>query len=266
MSFTFAGSMTGGAPVVRLMQVGETCYEGCLLNHSHQAADCTGYVWLADVAAQDAEDDKGIVGFVSGVHTYEGDAGFSGTTGWGNTATTRTTQAQMVANRPVGQTQVEMTVIVSNDTLVSAPLYNGAYGTAITELVVTAVNAAGTTITHTGITGIDYADDYGVAYCRSGANHGHYRTMITPGTAEQVVHVPFPYDMAVDDVYVTAGGVPGITGAQIGSTANYFNAADTLSNHFSVWLHEQNLEESGKEYYTVAFLASACGFTGFQGL
>jgi hypothetical protein len=264
MSFSFAGSMTGGSPVVRRMQVGETCYAGQLVMHSHATANCTGYCWLADVAATANEDDMGILGIVSGVHTTN-DAGWNATY-HGDTATSVTTQAQVVANSPIGQTEIEMTVIVPNDTLINGPLYNATYGTAITELVCTAISAAGTTATHAGITGIDYSDDYGVMYCRSGANRGHYRTMITPGTAAQVSHVPFPYDMAIGDIYVSGPGVPGITGLQLDADANFIDAGDTLAIFFDVWLHIQNLEETGQENYTFTFLDGPCGFKGWQAL
>lgn len=261
MSFTFAGSMTGGAPVTRKFQIGETCYTGQLVMTSHATANCPGYCWLLDVAAEANEDEHGVLGIVTGVHTIN-DAGYS-TTYHGDTATADTTKAQFVANDPVGATEIELTCIVPNDTLIKGPLYNGTYGTAITELVTTAANSAGTTITHTGITGIDYADDYGVAYCRSGANRGHYRTMVTPGTAAQIVHVPFPYGIAIGDTFVSAGGVPGITWLQTDGDANFIDASATLSVGFDVWLHTQNLEESGKEFYVFAFLASACGMPAY---
>ena len=263
MSFTFAGSMTGAAPVVRRMQVGETCYTGQLLMSSHSTANCPGYTWLLDEAAQAGEDDHPIIGMVTGVYTIN-DAGWS-TTYRGDTATTETTKAGMVANDPVGQTEVEMTVIVPYDTLIRGPVYNATYGTAITELVTTAASSAGTTITHTGITAIDYADDYGVAYCRNGANRGHYRTMVTPGTAAQIVHVPFPYGIATGDTFVSAPGVPGITLLQTDADANFVDASDTLAIGYDVWLHTQNLEENGKEFYVFALTASCCMGVGALG-
>ncbi len=262
--FDFAGSMSNSAPVTRVWQIGETCYQGQLLMSSHADTDCYGASWVMDAAGEANEDNHPCIGMVSGVHTIN-DAGYSGTTGYGDTATRRDTKATQVANDPVGQTLVEMTVIQPGETLINGPLYNGAYGTAITELVVSGADSAGTTVTHTGITAIDYADDYGVVYCRSGENRGHYRTMVTPGAAAQITHVCFPYGIAVNDVFVSAGGVPGITAMQIGSTANYINAADTLSSHYDIWLHTQNLEEQGKEYYIFAFLPSACGFKGHLG-
>jgi hypothetical protein len=258
MSFSFAGSMAGAAPVVRRMQVGETCYTGQLLMGSHATANCPGYTWLLDVAAEAHEDEHPVIGICSAVYTTN-DAGWN-TTYHGDTATADTTKAQFVANDPVGATEIQLTVIVPYDTLIRGPLYNADYGTAITELVTTAANSAGTTITHTGITGIDYADDYGVAYCRNGANRGHYRTMVTPGTAAQVVHVPFPYAIASGDTFVTGPGVPGLTLLQTDADANFIDAGYTLASAvgYDIRLHTQNLEECGKEFYVFAFCASAC--------
>lgn len=266
--FECAGSLSGSAPVVRVFQIGETCYTGQLLMGGDALDNCPGDTWVLDVAAQDSEDDFPILGICTGVYTLN-DAGWSGTTGYGDTATLDATKATMVANDPIGQTKVEVTLTIPYNTLIKGPTYNGAYGTAITELITTAASSAGTTVTHTGITAIDYADDWGYCYCRSGANRGHYRTMITPGTAAQIMHDPFPYGIVTGDVFVTAGGFPGISGIQTGSTANYIDAAATLAAAgvwFGVYIHELNLEESGKEYYVFSLLASSGGPPGFQGL
>lgn len=264
MSFEYAGSLVGGAPAVRRMQIGETCYTGQLLMGSHAEDNCGGQCYILDIAAQASEDDHPVLGICTGVYTIN-DAGWNSSY-YGDTATYDSTQAAMVANDPVGATEIEMTVILPNVTLIRGPLYNGTYGTAITELDVTSANAAGTDIAATGDTAIDYEDDYGVAYCRSGANRGHYRTLKTGDTTTNVAQIPFPKGIAVGDVFVTGPGVPGITGLQTDGDANFLDASATLaSNWYGVWLWEQNLEESGKEYYVFAFLPSSCGPVGFLG-
>jgi hypothetical protein len=232
-------------------------------------ADALGDVAVLDIAAQDSEDDHPVAGVCSSVYTYEGDAGFSGTTGYGDTATYDTTQAAQLLNTPIGQTKVKVTLAIPHVTLFSGPVYNAAYGTALTELVVTTANSAGTTITHANDTAIDIEDDFGVVYCRRGTNAGHYRQMATPGTGAQVAGVAFPYGIAVDDVFVSAPGVPGNCGLNIGTTANFIDGAKPINgdvDYYGVYLHVQNLEESGKEHYVFAFLHSACGTVGWQGL
>lgn len=268
--FECAGSLVGSAPVVRNFQVGETCYTGQLLMYGGLAvvADCPGEVVVLDIAAQDGEDDHSVAGICTGVYTTN-DAGYSGTTGYGDTATYDTTMAAQVANDPVGMTLVETTLTIPWVTLIKGPYYNAAYGTAMTELVETSGDTTADTVTHTGYTAIDLEDDFCVCYCRSGANRGHYRMVKTPGTAAQVLAVAFPYAIAIGDVFVTAPGIPGICGLNFGSTANYIDAAKPINgdvDYYSVYLHQQNLEEAGKEYGVFAFMPNACGTVGWVGL
>lgn len=263
MGFEFAGSMAGSAPVVRKMQIGETCYSGQLLMSSHSTTACPGSTWILDVAAKANEDDHAVLGICTGVHTIN-DAGWN-TTYYGDTATSDTTQATMVANDPVGITEIEMTVILPHDTLIRGPLWNGTYGTAITTLTCTGASAGGTNIADTGSTAIDYEDHYCMAYCRTGANRGHYRNLATGDATTNIAQSPFPYSIAIGDTFVTGPGVPGITLLQPDGDANFIDASDTLAIGYDVWLHEQNLEESDKEYYVFAFLPGACGGVGFLG-
>ena len=86
--FDFAGSMSNSAPVTRVWQIGETCYQGQLLMSSHADANCYGASYVMDVAGEANEDNHPCIGMVSGVHTTN-DAGYSGTTGYGDTATRR---------------------------------------------------------------------------------------------------------------------------------------------------------------------------------
>ena len=126
---------------------------------------------------------------------------------------------------------------------------------------------AGTTLTHSE-TAIDIADDFGTMYCREGANKGHYRQMVTPGTGAQVAGVAFPYNIELGDVYVTAGGVPGNCGLQIGGTANYIDGANPIAtvSYFGVYLHAMDLEVKGEENLVFTFLASGVGTVGWLGL
>lgn len=267
--FEYSGSLVGSAPIVSTRQVGETCYTGQLLKWASCAvvADSPGEVAVLDIADQPGEDDMPVAGICTGVHTTN-DAGYNGTNGYGDTATYDTTMAAQVANDPVGMTLIELTLAIPHVTLIKGPYYNAAYGTAITELVENTGDSTADLVTHSE-TAIDLEDDYCVCYCRQGANRGHYRVVQTPGTGSQALGVAFPYAIAVGDVFVTAPGVPGNCGLQIGGTANYIDAAKPINGDvdwFGVYVHQQNLEESGKEYVVFAFLAGACGFLGWQGL
>ena len=267
--FAYAGSLANSAPVERVLEIGETCYTGQMLMWGGNAvvADALGDVVVLDPAAQDSEDDHPVAGCCTSVYTTN-DAGFSGVTGYGDTATYDAKAAQLL-NDPIGQTKVKVTIAIPHVTLFGGPVYNGAYGTALTELVVTTANSGGTTAAHANQTAIDIEDDFGVMYCRKGENAGHYRQIATAGTASQVAGVAFPYGIAVGDVFVSAPGVPGNCGLNIGGTANYINGASPTNTnvfYYGVYLHVQDLEVSGKENYVFAFLSSACGTVGFQGL
>lgn len=264
--FTYAGSLSGAAPIKRYFQIGETCYVGQLVMAPD--AGVGGEVQILDVAAQDSEDDHRIIGIITGVRNAN-DAGWSATAGYGDTATYDTTQAAMVANEPKDACEVEVTYIIPGDTLVKGPFYNAAYGTAITELLETSGSADGLTVTHANDTAIDSPDDYTTIYCRTGANRGQRRVVTTTATGSQTLTIPFTNDIAVGDKFVTVNLVLGLAKLAIPASANYIEASDTLTNFYDVFVHELNLEESGKEHaiFTVCSNASAFGGgIGFQGL
>jgi hypothetical protein len=269
--FAYGGSLTNSAPIERVYQVAETCYTGQMLAYANMAiagGNAPGEVRVLDPATTAADDTMPIAGACTSVVT-QGDAGYSGTTGYGDTATADTTQAAQKANEPVDMTLVKVTLAIPWTTLFNGPVYNATYGVALTELVETSGDTGGVTCTHSGQTGIDLEDDYSVMYCRSGGNKGHYRQTKTGGTTAQVAGVAFPYGIATGDVFVTAPGSPGNCGLDVGSTANFIDGAVPLNgtvHYFSAYLHVQDLEESGKENYTFAFLPSACCTIGWQAL
>jgi hypothetical protein len=268
--FAYAGSLLNSAPVVRTFQVAETCYTGQLLKYANMViiADALGDVGVLDVATQAAEDDEPIAGICTSVYTT-GDAGYSGTTGYGDTATADTTQAAQRANSPVDMTLVKVTLAIPYACLINGPVYNAAYGEVMPELVATSTDATGVTVTHANDTAFDIKDDYCMCYCREGANKGHYRQVATAQTGTQAAGVAYPYAITAGDVYVVSPGVPGNCGLQIGGTANYIDGATPLNAslvYYGVYLHAMDLEVKGKENLTFTFLASGVGTLGFLGL
>jgi hypothetical protein len=250
MGFAYAGNLGGaGAPVVQNHLINETCYTGQLLmfqKASTDAANLGGSVRICDAAGEAHEDSMPIGGIVGGVvddsRTYV--AASSGTQQYGDRSTYTVTTATVLANGPG---EVEVTLIIPGITLVKAPLYNAAWGTALTEVTVTSADTGGETIT--GNAGIDCVDDLAVAYCRSGASRGEYRIVLTAtSTTVNTVAVPFSRGIAVDDVFVLASCVPGLGAMQIPATADCIDGQNALTTYFDVFYHEVNLEESGKEY------------------
>jgi hypothetical protein len=246
MSFSYAGSLTGGAPVVRNMLTGESMYVGQLLK-SARAASIGGHVAIADVATEAREtitSPMGIcTGIVDGSSSYT--ASSSGTAEYGQ-GTTYTTTKTTVAD--TGPSEVEVTLIIPGVTLVRAPIYDTVWGTALTELVVSTGNADGKTVTYANQTIVDCADDFATMYCRSGANRGLYRFNTGVGTNESTVTVPFPNTIVAGDVFVSASCVLGLGGMDVTSAFDAIDGDNAMNDYYAVYYHELNLEESGKEF------------------
>jgi len=257
--FEYGGSLIGGAPVVRKLQIAETCYTGQLLM-TGLAAGTGGAVQIADVASEANENDQPLIGINTGCNIIN-DAGWSGVTGYGDTCTYDTTVAAQQANDPVGACEVETTLILPYITLVRGPIYNAAYGTALTECVITTANAAGTTLTHVGYAVTDMADDLCMSYCRSGASRGHYRVITTStSTTVQTLTIAMPYGTAVGDVFVHASCVFGAGGLDIPATANCIDGNNDMNAYYDVFYHGVNLEETGKEFALFTINAKATNY------
>lgn len=258
MGFEYAGSLVGGAPVVRNLQISETCYTGQLLQ-SGLTAGAGGAVQIADVASEANENDLPIIGIATGNHVIN-DSGWSASN-YGDTCTYDTTAANQLANDPVGACHVETTLIIPFITLVRAPIYNAAFGTALTEMVITTAHSAGTTVTHANDAITDIADDLSIIYCREGASRGHYRVNTTSTSANaQAVTIAFPYGLAIGDKMVCASCVFGGGGLDFPSTANCIDGNNDMNAYYDVFYHDINLEVSGKEYAVFAINAKAANY------
>ena len=252
MGFSYAGNLGGaGAPVVQRHLINETCYTGQLLMFQKPTTDGVnigGTVRIVDAAAEAHEDAFPIGGIVSGVvdasRTYV--KSVSGTQQYGDRSTYTTTLADVLANGPG---EVEVTLIIPGITLVRAPIFNGAWGTALTEQVATTTDATGVTITATGDAITDIADDMAIAYCRSGASRGEYRVVTTStSTTANVVLIPFSKGIVAGDVFVIASCVPGLASLQIPATADCIDGNVISNVGYDVFYHQVNLQESGKEF------------------
>ena len=254
MGFNYAGSMGGaGAPLVRKFLTGEDMYVGQLIM-SAKTGGVGGHVQIADAPTLLDEDVLNPWGFVSGIvdgsRAYT--ASVSGTAQYGDKTTYTTTQS-VVAD--TGASEVEVTYILPMNTIIRAPIYNAAWGTALTEQVVTSANSGGVTITATGDAITDMMDDHCTAYCRSGANRGHYRVVnTTTSTTASTVTVPFPYGIVVGDVFVISAGVLGNSFLDFPASADCIDGNNALAAAIEVFYHTINLEESGKEYAEFSLL------------
>lgn len=259
MAFSYAGDLRGsGAPVVRRFQAGTDLYIGNMVVGG-QLAGTGGHIGIAAVAGGAFEDDSPIIGFVVGIadNSRVYTAPVSGTAGYGDKSTYTATKAVVLANQEPGQSggaEVDVCIQQPFLTLIRAPIYNAVWGTALTECVVTTADTNGVTITHAGQTlAADTVHDYNTIYCRVGANKGQYRVITTVGANEQIVTIPFPHTIAVDDVYVGASCVLGFGAMDFTTATDAIDGDNDLDAFYSVYYHEINLEESGKEYAIFAF-------------
>ncbi len=252
--FECAGSLANSAPIKLIMPVSETMYVGQMAqwDAANGAIGTSGGVQILDVSGELPENDEPVAGCVVGV--YSGDRTYDGTY-FGDKCTYSVTQS-VIAD--TGPGRVEIVLAIPHVTLFKGPIYDAAFGTALTELVVTSASTNGTTVTHANQAITDAADDFSTIYCRSGANRGLYRANTTPGTGAQVTTEVFPYGIAVGDVFVAASLKKGMSAIDVPATANCIDGNNDMNTGYHVIVHELNLEESGKEYAVFSFTAASC--------
>jgi len=265
MGFSYAGNLGGaGAPVVRILPIGETLYTGYLLQYGLATGGHGGAVEILDVAAKAHEDDHPICSICTGVQVTN-DAGWNSTY-HGDTATYDAGVTAQVANDPIGATHVEVTLIQPDLTLIRGPIFNAAYGTALTECTITTADATGLSIDHTGNAITDMADNLLMVYVRSGASRGHYRIVTTSeSTTDSTLVTALPYGTAAGDIVVYASCVFGLGGLDCPAAPNCIDGNNDMNAYYDVYYHDVNLEESGKEFAVFAVKSGACGGVGYLG-
>jgi hypothetical protein len=244
MSFTYAGNLGGaGAPVVRRFHTNESMYVGMFA----QSVGAGGQVGLLDVPATlnttTTHPIGAVTGIVDGSRAYT--AATSGTSENGE-GTTYTTTKSVVAD--TGISEVEVILAIPGVTLFRAPIYRTSWGTALQELVCAAEDSTGKSMVATAANTADVGNVLGMIYCRSGANRGIYRTIATVSTVTFTTTAPFPNTIAAGDIFVTASCLLGFGNIMSTAYADCINGDLTGADGHSVYFHEINLEESGKEY------------------
>lgn len=155
------------------------------------------------------------------------------------------------SNMPVGDQRCMVEVaIITPSTVLEGPIYNGAYGTAPTEVTVSGASADGG-VTAATVGTLDYTPVTAMctAYGRSGGNAGAYRVTTGTTTTEiQVVH-QFPNaTIAIGDTFVGVPMKKGLSFMQLDAEAMYIDAsASPATNYFVVNCLDLKLGESGKE-------------------
>jgi hypothetical protein len=257
--FEVIGTLAGGESTVRVipMQIGETCYQGQLLEDGSVAA-ATAHVGIADAESEAKEDDQPIIGVAVGAVNSRTEFN---STYKGQVCTYTTTQATIAAFTDVISAATMLVAqVFPNFTRIKGPIYATAFGTALTELTNTVASAGGTVVTHAAITAA-FTDALSTIYCRKGANKGQYRVITTSATTSQTVTIPFPYAIAVGDVFVATNGKLGKCRLTLNATANYIDgmAGAAQTNYYDIRMLQLNLEESGKEWAEFVFMYTADG-------
>jgi len=142
-------------------------------------------------------------------------------------------------------------------TVLRAPLFNDAVGTAPTLITVTTGNSDGLGCT-TGSTDVAGVADLGTIYYRSGANAGVYRVTDDSSATVHTHDVATPYDIAVGDTAVKVPLRPfGMCFCRFGTDDaynGYINVAATAATNYAViWVMRLDLSEAGNEYVDFTF-------------
>jgi hypothetical protein len=257
MAFSYAGSLVGaGAPVIRRFQAGSDLYIGNMVV-ANMLNGTGAHVEKCAVAGDDFEKKSPVLGFVVGIadksRTYINPV--SGTSGNGDRTTYTATKATILANQEPSQSggaEVDVCIQQPMMTLIRAPLYDTVWGTALTPIVNQTTDAGGTTII-AAAANADIADDYGTIYCRSGANRGQSRVITGQVTSTYTVTIPFPHTITAGDVFVAASCVLGFGGMDFTTGIDAIDGDNSLDDFYSVYYHEINLEEAGKECAVFSF-------------
>jgi hypothetical protein len=153
------------------------------------------------------------------------------------------------------QAMVQIAVI-GPSTVLKGRIFAGAYGTAPTVGTCSAISTDGLSVTcgtaGLGLTRIAYNS---TIYCRTGANAGLYRISYDTDTTlnATTLYIPFPYDTAVGDTFVSVNAAVGQTLLTFDALGTYINgqAAQSASNRVNML--ELDLSVAGQESAIFSF-------------
>jgi len=153
--------------------------------------------------------------------------------------------------------------VIDCTTVLRAPIYNAAVGTAPTLLTCTSGNTSGLAAT-TNATQFTPVAGLSTIYCRSGNNAGAYRILDTTSTTVHAWDRAMRSDTVVGDTFVATGlRFQGVAYCQIGATyASYIDAsASPATNYFVINVLRLDLSEAGNEYVEFQFTAENFNLT-----
>ena len=163
---------------------------------------------------------------------------------------------------PVAMVKV---AVITPSTVLRAPLYATAYGTAPALLTATNTNANGTGITTNAADFTSIAQNLQTIYCRSGANAGSYRTTYDVSSTVHTWYVAMKSDIAIGDTFVMAPvRFQSMSTVQFDSAATYIECdnAPVLAGtaRWGITVLRLDLSVAGSEYCEFMFSANHFGY------
>jgi len=141
--------------------------------------------------------------------------------------------------------------LITPSTILRAPIYNNAVGTAPTLLTATAGDTDGLGVTtnaceHTPVANLC------TMYCRSGSNAGIYRQTDDISTTVATWDVAMPADTVIGDTFVRVPLRPfGLSYVRLGddTVCSYINSSETpVTNYSVIHVTRLDLSQAGKEF------------------
>jgi len=154
-------------------------------------------------------------------------------------------QGDVIGGEKAAMVKVAM---ITADTILEAPLYNAAYGTAPTVLTVTTGSTTGAGFTSNACQMTPVADKC-TTYCRTGANAGLWRISKDTSTTVETNDLYWPYDIAIGDTFIRVPLVKGWSYAYIDAAGMYIDVSATpATNYFLINVLELvDFDQPGKE-------------------
>ena len=160
-------------------------------------------------------------------------------------------------DNPIGDRQAMAQIHrITSETVLRAPLFNAAYGTAPTVVTVSTASGGDGIGCTTGATDVACVNDFGTIFARDGANRGIYRSIDTSNATAHVWTEAMPADMAVGDTCVVINGLRpyGYSKMQLDSEATYIDINAALSSHnHHIDVRRLDLSVAGSEYVEFTF-------------
>lgn len=169
-----------------------------------------------------------------------------------------TTQYRNVeGNTPRGDRIAMVEVIpITAETVLRGPIYNAAYGTAISTFSPSAASTDGLDFNTSSAITVASVANFSTVYCRKGDNQGVYRILDSASQTTHTNTTAFPYDIATSDTFVFINGLRpwGRSYMQLDAEGMYIeNSAALTSDYYEVDVLRLDLSTSGQEYVEFRF-------------